>query len=187
VCASANTCKTRCAGDGDCLGGTICNVATGNCRQPGKDDGAPCATDGECASTHCADHVCCNIGCTGTCRACVQAQTGKPNGTCADVMAGTKDDRCAPEAPSTCGRDGTCDGNGKCRPYANGTPCGTECCRDNGGPGGGNARVCAFECQAGTCDRAHPMVTRCGGAQCCCATNGNAMCTLGIVCPGTCM
>src|SRR6185436_10923910 len=122
----------------------------------------------------------------GLCRSCLAAQTGKPEGTCANVTAGVKDARCDRQEVGTCGRDGTCDGAGACRHYANGTRCGTGCCRDSSGPGGGTPSVCAFACSNGTCDRMHPMVLdRCGGAMCCCPTGaaGGPACTGALGCP----
>src|SRR3954466_6621167 len=106
----------------------VCDVAAGPCPPPGKPNGQACAAGPECASGNCADKVCCDTACTGLCRACVAAQTGKADGTCANVNAGAKDTRCTVQDPGTCGRDGTCDGQGKCRMYANGTRCSTQCC-----------------------------------------------------------
>ena len=190
TCASATACRTRCAADGECTGGLTCDTVAGTCRAPGKPNGQACMMGAECATGNCADGVCCDLQCTGVCRACVKAQTGKADGTCADVADHTKDARCLVQDPGTCGRDGTCDGQGRCRVYPNGTRCATECC--GGGGGGGDPRVCAFECQNGACDRAHPMVLdRCGGAQCCCPTGaqgGGPACVLPLSCPlGTCV
>jgi hypothetical protein len=185
VCASATACKTKCAAETDCTGGLVCDVATGACHPPGKPNGQACAAAGECSSGFCSDKVCCDVACTGTCRSCVAAQTNKPDGTCGNVNAGVKDARCVREEPSSCGRDGTCDGTGKCRTYPNGTRCATDCCRDSGGPGGG-VRVCAFECTNGTCDKTRPTVLdRCGGFQCCCpGAAGGPACTTALGCPG---
>ena len=83
TCASATACNTKCAGNGDCAGGMVCDIAAGTCRPPGKTNGQACAAGSECSSGNCADKVCCDLACTGTCRSCVMAQTGKPDGTCA--------------------------------------------------------------------------------------------------------
>ena len=192
TCASATACRMKCAADGDCIIGLVCELASGACRPPGKPNGQACAAGNECASNNCADKVCCDTACVGLCRSCLAAQTGKPDGTCANVTAGVKDARCDRQDVSTCGRDGTCDGAGACRHYASGTRCATGCCRDSSGPGGGEPSVCAFSCSNGTCDRMHPMVLdRCGGAQCCCPTGrpgGGAACTQLVGCPvGTCV
>jgi hypothetical protein len=182
-CGSVAGCK--CAGSKDCAGGMVCDVASGTCRPPGKPNGQACAAGTECSSGNCADKVCCDLACTGVCRACLMAQTGKPDGTCANVVAGSKDTRCTPQDPSTCGRDGACDGSGQCRNFANGTRCGSGCCRDGAGL---EARVCAFECNNGTCDRNRPTVLdRCGGIQCCCpGAMGGPACTMAPSCAGGC-
>jgi hypothetical protein len=187
-CANNTGCNTKCASNGDCAGGMVCEVSVGTCRPPGKLNGQACAAGTECSSGNCADKVCCDLACTGTCRACVMAQTGKPDGTCANVSAGVKDARCVVEAVSTCGRDGTCDGAGHCRNYVNGTRCGTGCCGGNSGPGGGEPRTCAFECNNGTCDHNRTTILdRCGGIQCCCpGAVGGAACTGPLACPGGC-
>jgi hypothetical protein len=192
TCASGTACRTKCTADNECTGGTVCDVAAGTCRAPGKLDGQACMAGTECSSGNCADGVCCDTACTGVCRSCVMTQTGRPNGTCANVNAGVKDTRCTVEAVGTCGRDGTCDGAGHCHNYANGTRCATQCCTGSGGPGGGEPRVCAYACNNGTCDKGNPTVLdRCGGAQCCCPSGGGAgvaACTSGFMCPlGTCV
>ena len=170
ACATATTCKTKCAVDADCTGGAACDTASGACVPPGKPNGQSCMMGGECRSGSCADGVCCDLACTGTCRACVMAQTGKPNGTCANVLAGTKDTRCQREC-----HDGTCDDTGACRPIPDGTKCGAECCR-----GGAAGRICTFRCDKGVCDRTHPdMSEHCGqgpGPACCCMTANGPMC-----------
>jgi hypothetical protein len=190
TCASEAACRTKCAANSDCAGGMVCDVAAGTCRPPGKPNGQACTAGPECTSGNCVDKVCCDGGCTGLCRSCLAAQTGKPDGTCANLLAGQKDTRCERQEPGTCGRDGTCDGSGACRRYPNGTRCGTGCCRDTSGPGGG-VHVCAFECFGGTCDHNRPaIIDRCGGAQCCCPTGapgGGPACTGALGCPlGTC-
>jgi hypothetical protein len=192
LCATDVACKARCEMNTDCAGGMVCDTAAGTCRPPGKLNGQACAAGSECSSGNCADKVCCDLACTGLCRSCLMAQTGKPDGTCANVSAGVKDARCTVEAASTCGRDGTCDGAGHCRNYPNGTRCATQCCAGSGGPGGGEPRVCAFDCNNGTCDKTRPnVIDRCAGAQCCCPSGGGAgvaSCTSPLSCPlGTCV
>src|SRR5436190_6696083 len=76
-----------------------------------------CGCNAECASGFCADGVCCNAACTEGCKTC--NATGNV-GTC--VMRASGDaprdsTTCAKTAASTCGLDGTCDGNGACRNY----------------------------------------------------------------------
>jgi hypothetical protein len=193
TCANATVCHTKCGADGDCTGGRVCDVASGTCHAPGKSNGQACAAPTECSTGNCADGVCCDLPCTAVCRSCRMADTGKPDGTCANLPGGANDAGCPAQDPSTCGRDGTCEAGGRCHLYPATTGCGTECCRGDGGPGGGAARICSYQCNGtGACDRTHPMIldTCKGVTGCCCtpAAGGAPMCALaGSLCAGTCV
>jgi hypothetical protein len=50
----------------NCAAGSTCTA--GSCGL--KPDGAICTVDAECTHAHCADGVCCNSACTGTCYSC---------------------------------------------------------------------------------------------------------------------
>ena len=50
----------------------------------GTANGAACQVGSECASTFCADGVCCESACSGTCESCALAEKGK----CAAVPEG---------------------------------------------------------------------------------------------------
>jgi hypothetical protein len=67
---------------------------------PGKTNGAPCQNGAECASGHCADGVCCDASCDGSCVSCLSALTGVADGTCAPVPDWTdpEDDCQSPQA-----------------------------------------------------------------------------------------
>ena len=66
----------------------------------------PCEVGSECISGFCADGVCCESACMGTCQACIAELTGGADGTCEPVMAGMDpDDECP---------GGDCDGTGQC-------------------------------------------------------------------------
>jgi hypothetical protein len=149
----------------------------------GLPNGQSCSTNSGCQSGFCVAGLCCDSACAGTCRSCVGERTGQPSGTCAPVTAGKTDPGCPREEPATCGRDGTCDGNGACRRYPDGTTCGGVCC--NSGPGG--RKPCTFACRAGTCDVNTPIPgERCQIGNCCCPTGGPAggpSCTLPLICP----
>src|SRR5262245_45291492 len=68
LCDTATgTCGTYCTGDGDCADTGSCQ--NGACVR-GHDSGALCNADSECASGHCADDVCCQAACDGTCERC---------------------------------------------------------------------------------------------------------------------
>jgi hypothetical protein len=171
-CADGAHCLASCTRDTDCTGDLQCDKASGACQRPGKPLGADCRGDGattECQSGFCADGVCCESACTGACLACLGSVTGATDGKCAFVQAGRHDPDCTREDPATCGEDGTCDGQGKCAHWPDGTACGARCCATNQGKGNGSV-PCTFMCKGGTCDRNNPVLgDRCGLASCCCA------------------
>ncbi len=113
----------ECAGDGVC--GGSCD-GQGQCLLPGEDTAcAPCA--------RCDGH--------GSCSVFVQAGQD-PEDRCGPCMvcAGDREDcvaidagqdpfdECQQQDPSTCGTDGTCDGNGSCHLWPSGTICGEQSC-----------------------------------------------------------
>ena len=75
----------------------------------------------------CVDGRCCDGACTDVCKAC---NVPGLEGTCSNVVAGSQPSHgsCNAEAPSTCGRDGTCDGAGVCRKHVQGTICVAASC-----------------------------------------------------------
>lgn len=89
-------------------------------------DGAPrpqgelCGSNDECGSSYCVDGVCCDSPCSGICQQC--NAPGK-YGTCTFSAPGTRDTGCPDDGATSCGRDGTCDGNGGCRLFPVGTAC----------------------------------------------------------------
>jgi hypothetical protein len=110
-----------------------------------------CSRDDECASTFCADGVCCSNACGGPCRSCNQPSS---SGLCHGYTAGTDPESECPDG-TTCNGVGAC-GTAPSHDKANGQLCetGAECtsgnCRDN---------VCCNEactlpcqsCGTGTC------------------------------------
>lgn len=192
TCMTTTACHTRCSVPTDCVAGLVCDMATGSCGPPKKALGQACdmaMMGGDCASGFCIDGICCDMACTGACRSCRTVRTGQNEGRCAPVMAGGADPGCPRQDPSTCGRDGTCDGMGACRRYADGTPCRKGCCSR----GMNRGKLCTFVCQQGTCDEPQPMTTgdaqECPILQCCCPDGdgpGVASCKLGATCTGGC-
>lgn len=92
---------------------------------PPKPQGSKCGWDEECATPGgCVDGYCCDTPCGDTCKAC--NVPGK-FGICSSLPAGTSPaaghGTCGPDAETTCGRDGTCDGEGACRKWGAGTIC----------------------------------------------------------------
>ncbi len=67
--------------------------------------GTPCVNDAACTSGHCADGVCCNETCNGTCMKCNQIES---MGTCSNVPVGGDDcdvegQLCNPVQQCVCG------------------------------------------------------------------------------------
>jgi hypothetical protein len=117
-------CKTTCTTSTDCVSPNSCTG--GSCGK--LPPGSPCSAGSACQSGFCAQGVCCNTACTGTCLSC--ALTGTP-GTCTPVPAGQTPNpatQCAASSASTCGLDGTCNGAGACRDFPTGTQCAAPLC-----------------------------------------------------------
>jgi hypothetical protein len=87
--------------------------------------GKACTLDGDCATGHCAERVCCDQACEDGCVSCL----GSVNGTGVDgsCRAIPRDDKarfgCNFNANNACSSDGTCDGEGDCKYPPSGTPC----------------------------------------------------------------
>jgi hypothetical protein len=176
VCG-ASTCKTTCAGDGDCSTGNYCS---GTSCVPKKALGTGCAAGNQCVSGSCTDGVCCNAGSCPTCQACNLS----PAGTCSFV--GTVTDphgRC--QNTGACGNTGACDGNGACAQQPSTLPCGApvSCVSATYQPQ-------SFCSGGGTCNQMSTV--GCGGFVCnaagsaCLATcnNDDADCAAGFYCTG---
>jgi hypothetical protein len=157
--------------------GPVCTAPTG----AGKMNGDACSCAGDCQSGFCVDGVCCNTACTETCRACnIQ---GSP-GICGHVPAGgvpRNQTDCPATEASTCGLDGTCDGNGSCRSHVAGTVCKAGACADAaivdvnvcdglGRCKPGPSTICApFDCDPAT-------------SACVVTCRSNADCVAGVAC-----
>lgn len=92
--------------DDDCSGFETCDpVGGGACDL--KPLGISCGGDDECDSDDCADGVCCESSCSGTCRACIEIYTGKVDGDCTDILVGL-------DPYNECPGMDACDGDGAC-------------------------------------------------------------------------
>ncbi|HYB99566.1 MAG TPA: DUF1554 domain-containing protein [Candidatus Limnocylindrales bacterium] len=155
--------------------------------------GASCSQSLDCRSGFCADAVCCDETCDGTCRSCVGAETGGADGTCLPVSADIDPaDECAAADVATCGTSGLCDGAGACGLYPLGTICenpqcqsgsyrnpdycdGTGTCIDGGFTVCSDGDVCTDDqCSFGGCN--YPFNT----APC----NDGDPCSVGDTCDG---
>jgi hypothetical protein len=156
--------------DVDCGGGGGCPT---KCAQ-----GAKCKQDADCGTGHCADGLCCNTACTGTCLACNVA--GSP-GVCSPVPKGLID----ATAASPCIGAHLCDGMGNCL-LNNAQTCamGSQCLSGNCADGVCCDSSCQFTCmacdvpgQVGTCSNVPQggvdFSPSCNGSNAC---DGNGLC-----------
>ncbi len=157
-----NDCLITCQTNDDCIAGSFCN--NGSCGR--KPLGAACTTGDDCNSLICAQGVCCNNDCKGTCESC--ALTGAA-GTCTPVPAGEDPlEQCDDAGRTTCGTDGTCDGKRACRLYLSGTVCQDPTCAGTTGTAQGRCDG------AGSCAVAPPVT--CGTCTSCVLTAAAAVC-----------
>ncbi len=111
-----------CASCGDtCQSGATC--VAGACKKPA---GGTCSGDTECQTGICADGVCCDARCGGTCEKCNLTGT---EGVCTPIPSGDDpEDECATEAATTCGKTGVCSGTASCQLFSAGTECAARSC-----------------------------------------------------------
>ena len=167
-CDVAN--PVQCAAGYSCVGG-LCKVSGGQ----------PCTLGTQCGTGKCADGVCCDSTCLGTCERCDLAGSV---GLCSPSPAGTDlDNECAAQSASTCGTTGYCDGARHCAKY----PVGTECLgRSCNGTNQVNPSLCDG---AGTCLPGSPAQTSCfpfacntSNSACFGTCNSDAACAAGYGC-----
>jgi hypothetical protein len=122
---TSGACATSCTVDADCAATAWCN--SGSCVVK-KAQGQSCDRTAQCSSgLACADGVCCNEACDGTCRACsaVNKASGDKSGECGAAREHTNPNaKCVKEDVTTCGLTGECDGAGACAKYPAGAGCG---------------------------------------------------------------
>jgi hypothetical protein len=125
-CAT-KVCKVACGADMDCAAPAVCIM--GSCGLKGM--GKTCADGTECLSKFCAQGICCNSTCNGSCQSCALAAS---LGTCSSAPNGAADPQgtCQNKGQATCDTDGLCDGKGACRLYAAGTQCVPPACPTGG-------------------------------------------------------
>ncbi len=119
IAGAVGTCSNVAAGLDDPNGVPACSGTNQSCDGMGgckKENGQTCGGATDCLSGFCADGVCCNAACTGTCQACNLAGS---IGSCTNVASGQDD-------VGTCsGASQSCDGAGACKSEL-GTACSTN-------------------------------------------------------------
>ena len=139
---------------------------------PLRANGAACMAGGQCQSGLCVDAFCCNLPCNGRCQACDVAGA---EGKCTPIKAGDDpDNECDVDPPATCGRDGSCDGQGNCRKYSAATVCKPGSCT-------GSTETEASTCTAtGACQAGATKM--CPGGHTCMNGSCASMCTVDNEC-----
>lgn len=143
-----SACPTGCETVHQCVSGHYCDTDAGQCLSE-RANGQQCATATECVSGFCADQVCCDGACSGSCDRCDLAGL---LGQCSTVDAGDPGvPSCAPyvcngavpDCPITCG-SGCPTGT-----FCSGTYCSAK--RTLGLPCGGAAECSSGLCRDGVC------------------------------------
>ncbi len=151
------------------------DAATGRDAPTNRPVGMACSMANECKSGQCFDGVCCESACVGICQSCSVA--GR-EGTCSFLGIGVRDRQCAELPATSCGYDGTCDGQGLCRKHPAGTQCMPGSCS-------GSSIIAAGACDGkGKCDPG-PVIT-CAPFLCD-EQLGNPRCFAGCMAPTQCI
>jgi hypothetical protein len=188
-CVQGVCCDRLCNGPCDACAQSRGAQTDGTCFTPatcaaGKNLGAPCQTDGECATHHCTDKVCCAAACDGPCQTCDLVP-----GTCTPALANS-DPRGSCAGERACG--GTCDGAGACQFPQSGTRCDTCKSCDGAGrcdqlPADEDDQACGtISCAALSteCAAFNDLTTRrCAGLGLCAAPNESSSCTSQTLAP----
>jgi hypothetical protein len=187
----ATACNVMCGGDADCASNAFCQG--GACVQKSV-AGAACGAGNECASGFCADGVCCNTACNGTCQACnLAGNVGK----CSFLAAGTDPgDADCPGATSVCNgagackttQGGACAMSGDCLSgnCADGVCCNTACsglCQAcSNAKTGGASGTCASIPAGADPDNECSGATTCNGAGLCTTLTQGTACGAAVEC-----
>lgn len=146
--------------------------------------GWPCSLGSDCLDGLCVEGFCCDQLCDPSlpqnlCKAC---NVPGFEGRCVLALDGTDPrGQCPPESPSTCGRDGTCDGKGACRRWAAGTACTAPACA------AGKVTYSAGCDGNGVCGPP-PAAVSCAPYKCADTTSCGTSCNAGSQCVGgTCL
>ncbi len=150
----SGTCPTTCTTSRQCASGNYC--AGGTC-QPLKAQGETCSSNSQCGTNFCADGVCCDGACSGSCDRCNLAGT---TGTCTPAPVND------PGSPA-CGGAIVCNGTLVDCPItcASGCPTTTFCSGTYCSAKKANGVACgaAGECQSAFCADGVCCESACGG------------------------
>lgn len=191
VCSGRESCPTFCTADAQCQSGDYCD-GSGACV-PLLTVAHTCGSAHECGSGFCAEGICCDQACLGSCERCDMAGHA---GTCTPVAAGPSEaclplrcDGTSESCPTLCLTNGDCaDGfaclAGTCTPErtagascTQAAECGSGFCVDGvccNSACEGACAACALPGHLGTCSlvtgASAPGRTACDGTGLCAAT-----------------
>lgn len=114
--------------------------------------GTPCGKDDDCRSGHCAEGICCDAACDGSCQTCASSYA-RP-GVCRLAVCDDPTPRCTGETSGVCPATFFCGASGECLTLHAVGDCGTTCSE-----GTETRRTC----KEGSCLRG---LYSCGGYQC---------------------
>jgi hypothetical protein len=190
TCQAGTGCLTSCDANSDCVTATHwCDTVNDQKCKVKRDDGLACDFGTQCKNGNCVDGVCCNTACGGTCQACSNLLTGKPNGECHAIPVNNDpQSECEPaSAASSCGITGNCNGSEgapACQFWSNTTQCASQICASAtsqqlasscSGSGGGCPAGAVQNCTAGYLCKSNACLTTC---------NDDTDCTSGYYCTG---
>jgi hypothetical protein len=142
---------------------------------------AACKSDAECDTVHCADGVCCNRACAGTCEACDLPGTA---GTCSPVVGAPKHGSCPAAGADPCSQ-ALCDGKtaSACKAFVGAS----VSCRASTCAAGGDVAAASCNgsgaCPAVVAHRCSPFA--CGASACKDACRVDGDCESGLHCEAT--
>jgi hypothetical protein len=148
----------------------------------------PCGPGDVCDTGQCVDGYCCNDPCGDPCRAC---NLPTSRGTCDNVPAGMTPvhSTCSAEDVTSCGRDGVCDGLGRCELWPDHTVCAAGTCQSGKAV---NPSRCngSGACVPGSTIDCDPYLCRPDGGVCYDSCTDNTQCDgtpcITTVTPGSC-
>ncbi len=179
---AGNLCVGDCETDAACQATEFCDTIQNRCVTK-LTDGTACTTANVCQSGFCADGVCCESACQGTCMSCAAALSTGKDGECAPILDGTDPKtQCNDEGPSSCGTDGQCDGKGACRFYGVTAVCAAATCS---GTTLNAAKTCDGKgnCASNGSSSCKPYI--CGSGACLTSCSGNGDCDGTSICTGS--
>ncbi|MBX3184341.1 MAG: hypothetical protein KF915_17060 [Polyangiaceae bacterium] len=162
----------QCTSDSGCASGQFCGGGRCLAVQP---DGSVCSGDGQCASGHCVDGVCCDTACEGQCASCAEPGT---IGVCSPIAGSPRGGRASCGGTGVCA--GSCEGTSQSCVFPGGSvTCAAGSCQDGVAT---PSSVCngSGSCLSGSARACHPYA--CSGDRCATQCAAPSDCAEGFDC-----